>query len=548
MKQTFLVGILFCAITIVSAQPSAPKITWGDPVEDLRRGGLDALLGTDASGYYAIMFDRRDRFLAKFDIGLNLVKKLEIPFEEDNVERQYEGAMLYGNSVIVFSSFYNRDELVHSYYWQIADTELSALGKPQVIAEIKHLDIKARRDALREVRRGAGWTVGLEGSDIIVSESPDSSKLMLAFHLPLSGKYEKVKMMVCGQDLAVQWEKDLEMPYEDALYEVERFRVDNEGGVYVAGKLYQERNEARASRKGERPSYKYMIVSFLEEGGNRHEFEIDGGDKFITDLSITVSSSGELLGAGFYSEQNSSNAGGSFFLRMEPKTGALKKASFKPFTFEFLTEGLSDRSISKAKRGVERKGEQPELYKMRLRELVRREDGGVVMVAEQYYVRVVQNTYTDANGVTRTTTSYHYNYNDILVVNIDAAGEVDWQIKVKKRQVTSNDSGLRSSFTLAVVNDQIYLLFNDSNRNLAPDEGNRNRVYNADLSKRGIVSLVRIDSEGTQKRSMLFSNGEEDMYLYPKKCSQLDDSEMVLYGRGRKRGVRRFAKLSLAAS
>jgi len=78
----------------------------------------------------------------------------------------------------------------------------------------------------------------------------------------------------------------------------------------------------------------------------------------------------------------------------------------------------------------------------------------------------ITTTSTDANGGTRTTTVYYYYYNDIIVININPGGETEWTKKIAKRQPSSNDGGFFSSYSLSIVKDKMYFVFNDSPKNL----------------------------------------------------------------------------------
>ena len=64
------------------------------------------------------------------------------------------------------------------------------------------------------------------------------------------------------------------------------------------------------------------------------------------------------------------------------------------------------------------------------------------------YVHIYTTTYTDQNGVTKTTT--HYNYDDIYVINIDPDGQIDMGQKDTQTSTHYNDGGFYSSFFMVV--------------------------------------------------------------------------------------------------
>jgi hypothetical protein len=175
-----------------------------------------------------------------------------------------------------------------------------------------------------------------------------------------------------------------------------------------------------------------------------------------------------------------------------------------------------------------------------LREILIKEDGGVVLIGEQFYIRVVTTTSTDANGNTRTTTTYYYYYNDIIVVNIDGKGDIDWAKKIPKRQVTTNDGGYYSSYSLSVVEDKLYFIFNDHLKNiLEPEQG---ILRNFTGRKYGAVAIVTMDTKGNQKREVLFAANSADVIIRPKICKQVTPNSTILFGIKTK--SRQYAKVT----
>ncbi|MBK6551495.1 MAG: hypothetical protein IPG11_13980 [Flavobacteriales bacterium] len=108
----------------------------------------------------------------------------------------------------------------------------------------------------------------------------------------------------------------------------------------------------------------------------------------------------------------------SFFLKLDQNTKQVTHSSFKEFDADFITQYMTEKEEAKASKRADKKGEEIELYNYELRDIVRRTDGGAVMVGEQYRFYVTTTTTSSPNGGTTTTTTYHYIYNDIIVVNV----------------------------------------------------------------------------------------------------------------------------------
>lgn len=156
-----------------------------------------------------------------------------------------------------------------------------------------------------------------------------------------------------------------------------------------------------------------------------------------------------------------------------------------------------------------------------------------MLVGEQYYSYVQTITSTDAQGRMISRTVYHYVYNDIIVVSIDRKGDIEWAVKVPKRQHTTNDGGYYSSYGLTVKGDRMYFVFNDNGKNLFLSQGSK--VEQFDLKgKEALITLVTVDATGRVTREALLAPDKRDAILRPKECFQLEDDRMFIYAERKK--------------
>jgi hypothetical protein len=203
--------------------------------------------------------------------------------------------------------------------------------------------------------------------------------------------------------------------------------------------------------------------------------------------------------AGFYSEKGTWSIRGTFFLRIDRATKTIVRQSFKEFDTDFITAYMTDKEEQKATKKAERKGESLEMYEYEMRDNIKREDGGAVVVAEQYYMWVETIRTTNANGSVSTRTVYHYVYNDIIVVSIAPSGDIEWNAKVPKRQHSTNDGGYYSSYAMTLKGGKIYLLFNDNGENLFLKDGDKVQQFEV-TGKDALVTLATIDEDGIPLR------------------------------------------------
>jgi hypothetical protein len=116
---------------------------------------------------------------------------------------------------------------------------------------------------------------------------------------------------------------------------------------------------------------------------------------------------GELICAGLYSELVRAGVGGTFFFKIDPESGIIYDNRSEAFSADMLSimTDLNEPMMA-----------QEELMKYRLTDLILRENGHILLIAEQLFEQ-------------------NYNtYNNLIVTCFDTTGQVYWSQVVPKRQ------------------------------------------------------------------------------------------------------------------
>lgn len=216
---------------------------------------------------------------------------------------------------------------------------------------------------------------------------------------------------------------------------------------------------------------------------------------------------------------------GTFFLRLDRATKQVTHESYKEFNDGFITQYLTDKEAKDAAKKAAKKQENLELYSFRLHDIIRREDGGAVLVAEQYRKYLVC-TQSQSSLVSHCSTQY--DYNDVIVVNIDPEGNIEWARKLPKRQHSVDDGGRYSGFAVDVKDDKIYILYNDNRENLLLKPGDKVKQFEL-KGKNALVVLATVNADGSTEREALFSPEQMDLVLYPQDCVELHDESLFIY-------------------
>jgi hypothetical protein len=514
-----------CLLAFASARSQGLqfKVKWGEELHASVRTSLDDIIGYDGTGIYTIKSKIRSfgapstYTLEHYDNNFAFIKSLELEFEDDGYECEVSQLLQLNGKLYIFYSYRIKKEKKNILFADEIDKQTLTLKKKKIkIGEIDYSGNSHRNSGFFAVR-----------------VSRDSSKLLTFYSLPdTKGDPEAFGLHVLDDNLQSIWQKSITLPYKDGLFDFQNFRVDNNGNVYMLGTVYKEKRKAK--RHGN-PNYTYEAFAYTNNGNEVKQYTLSLEDRFITDMQIEILNN-NLVCAGFYSNKGTYSIRGTYVMYVDITTKEVKTKSFKEFGIDFITQNMSNRQAKKAKRNDE-KGEEPELYEYDLDKLLIGKDGSAMLIGEQYYVDVSYST-NYINGRTVSQTIYHYYYNDIIAVRIDAAGQIQWAEKIAKQQHTTNDGGFYSSYTMAIVNGKICFLFNDDPDNLNYDGKGRPENYNA---RKSIVVLVSLDREGKQTKQPVFNTADAEVIVRPKVCEQISNHELILFGQKRKK--QQFARM-----
>ncbi len=510
MKIKLLLLFVFCAL-IVQAQKKSNFATmkWGPELEGSRKGSITDLLGYDDGSFYLSAFLKSDLLIEKLDKGLGNPQTYTFEEKDPETKEKFEpfSRMYFADRLYFLKTNLDKKTKTTSLYAEEINTKtMSVVGKMKKLSDITY---EKRRDK-------GGWST---------VSSPSENYLMVIESIPTE-KEENEQFNVVMLDSALNqvWRKNLELPYLNTLFFRQEFMVDDDGNFYVLGKLFNEKVKNRV--KGH-VNFMYHLIAFADHGTSKIDYEIKLADNYITDITIDKNDNDDIVCAGFYSKKGMASIDGSFFLTLDPISKSIKASNQKEFDIEFMTEYMTEGQEKRAKKREE-KGKDDEMYEYDLHSLVKRSDGGVMLVGEQFVIRV--ESYRCGNSTCYRT---RYYYNDIIVVNIDPAGKIEWAKKIPKRQMSVNDGGFYSSYAMAVTENKIAFIYNDHRDNLESEKSKRIKNFNLG-DRNGVVTIATVDDNGVVTRDILFDNTETEVIIRPKVCNQFDENHMLLFGERRK--------------
>lgn len=503
-----LISLLSFAILISTAIAQLPQtqkveVKWGDAFKG-KNTIYSKVLKTKGTEIYVLKFIKNETFIEVIDDQLNSIREMKISEEMKGEKLTYEGLVAFQDNFIILGSFMDKKAKTNSLYY----STINEIGAQSNWVELVSMDYLQKRKS------------GSFSYDI----SQDSSKFMLYYNVPFEDKEapEKFGFLVLDEELKTIWQKDIELSFNESLFNVKNFEVDDEGNAYILGKEYA----AKEDRVKRAPNYKYHILSYKNEGLDYKDYEITLENKFITDITFGFANN-NIACAGFFSEKGTFSIRGTFYILIDSESQKVLTSTYKDFDDDFLVQDLKEKQQEKAKKKAEKKDKALEAYEFDLKDFIIHADGGVTMLAEQFYIRVVTTTYTDGNGNTRTTTHYHYYYNDIIIVDINSDGKINWTSKIDKYQHSVDDGGYRSSYALMIGDDKLHMIYNMQARHVY--EKDEKKELTKEEKKAYLTLFVTIDKDGKIEEEILIDNRQEETFVIPKLCEEFGDNQMFLF-------------------
>lgn len=533
MKNSKFITLLLFILTIQlgNSQKLSSKfdITYG-PVEEEKRSSFDRTVCSFQDYFIIIRRIKKTVSLEKLNSKLVSIKALDITkFEDsDGKEREYANVMYFNDKIFLITTKTIKKKSITVYYQEINLDDFEIGTEVKVLSETDLTQKK--KPKTRFVFGGFGMSnlmaeMGEYSSNDLIT-SPDDKKL-LTYNKTFDDRDgpDVISVKIQNENFETDWENDsIALPYNSLLFDIQKVRINNTSDVILSGIEYHEKRKTKSDKL---PNYKYHIIGIFNKGKEIKDYEIKLNNKFVSDLQFKFEGEKHLIVAGFYSENDASSIKGAFFMKINLETKEVTNETLKPFGFDFIVSGLSEKEQEKEKK-KEEKGKEIELMDFYLDDLILNDNGSYSLIAEQYDVVSYQTYSAGTNGSPGTwTTHYRYYYNDVIVVNISKEGEINWMSKINKFQSTTDDGGYYSSYSYTTKNNNLYLIYNDHPDNLEQTVPSKFKSYRR--GKETVQMIVEVNAEGKVTKEVLFSTEKGEVVLRPKSCIRSENGDLMLF-------------------
>ncbi|MEM6263760.1 MAG: hypothetical protein AAGI38_14700, partial [Bacteroidota bacterium] len=325
--------------------------------------------------------------------------------------------------------------------------------------------------------------------DLQYEFSPNKRRLLCYKNLENRRESEQILYYMFDERGNYTGNGEIALKYPDNRFRVRSLKVSNEGNIYLLGKFYL------VQRIRDAEDFKYLVYKFDPLTQQGKEIEIEIGDRYISDLAFRVDRNENIYAAGFYSNQGTDQIIGTLVQKLSPE-GEVLMNSIQKFKPTFLSQYLSSGQINRGR----------ELKNFYLKNIVLRSDGGLLLVAEKYFI--TYNTYRDPYGYFVDREVYHYE--DIILTSVSGQGSIEWQSIVEKNQVSENPGNL--SYFNAIGGEGAYVFYE-----YKPRRQPENIYFNL-ISFDGDVSL----------RKPLLKGYRYGNSFSPRFCEQINNREALM--------------------
>jgi hypothetical protein len=487
MKKIFT--LIFSLLLIAQNSYSQDiDLTWGETVASGKRDGYVLLEEAKGGGVFVMRIDKKrrkyiekysgDGYSKEFSELINFSLKKNSNKKRDLLS--YEEVYVMKDAILVFATQYNKKTDLYTIYaksYSFDGSEKSSWTKLESISSSK------------SSRKGS----------FEVKLSEDKSKLLIIHNVytkrkELENRYE---YSVFDSELIRMYKKEVVLSKESKKDNFNAFgeKLSNDGKVFFF------------SRNDDDVAVYSLSVDDNETVNSKDlkQYEISLPKKEIIDIGFFKNEKKNyLVVTGFYSDKtNKKNYGisGVVYIRLNAETLKEESIAINPFKKEFLENYVSSRRIRKGK-GISTSFD--------LKTLIFNENGEAVLIAENTYV-TQHCTRNQSTGVE--TCRYVYHFNQLMVIGIDANGEMKYATNVKKYGSSGYPSYGGVSYSVLPAKNGVYIFYNGHYKDFRKGD---KKVRSTPSYKRAVLVKAFISDTGELTKESLVRHKEAKLYIMPR--------------------------------
>jgi hypothetical protein len=544
-KLSFVVAtVCFSFFAFAQSTPISYKMTLGEEIK-LKKGTADLdIIAADNTGLY---FTEQRSAKTLFSIGVpppsyklykidkNFGEVFDKEYKKELKGLDFQSFQTLDKDLFLFATDYERKGRLFKVYGAKVDKNSGDLAGD--FSELGSYALENKRDdyemRVSPIHNGDAF--------LMVSNISAADRVSIAISV-LNKSLKKIESTV------------INLAFLPSHYQLADVQFTKNKKIVVLGKEFEETQIGKKKKK--RLVFKQYLMSIYNADGEKEKDVVLNAEKrFIISGKLIEQPNGELLLAGFYSnEPKKEDLNGFYINKVDAEKGQLLLSSFKEINSSMLGKAYEDaadeddemkesKKQSKKAKDSDEEEEFPNSFLIKSVD-INPADNSIVITSEvsqySYYSYATYNY----NPNTRTSsTTWHYVHRftnqDILIINADQNGNIKWLNALPKSQLeevrtTSNSYGsgwgysydrsgyfataggmpFYSSYKSLIHNNNLVLLMNDhTSNNVNPEYGDRVKTV-SNFRKRSNAYGVSVDlATGKITRKNIASNNDETILM-----------------------------------
>ncbi len=468
--------LLFCLTA------KSQVLQWSNPTKLKGAAVYTQVIGENEAGVFLLRY--RNRFYSKnviieqYNHHLALEQSKTFDLKNARLVKLY----LLQNSILFVKSSFSKSNQTNQLIAQHYSFDFKPKGQPIILAEADVTEYGNRGNFRMRLSDNRQFY------SLIFSNAADNGDMVL-HHKLLDANLSELAVKIV----------QLPIPFGDFI--VQDFLVNNRGEVaFLTNTIYKERRRILNT---------VQSMYYLKQNQLNDFVVTDSLDIKTIDLVYDRLRDKPRL-VGFFGNKDDYGITGSIFFELDDSLqhGLLSTSTFSE-------DLIAQISVNDRHNGAVSEGFQ-------ILESIPRNDGGTLFIAEQKEI-ATEDDVVMVNGIPQSTSKNVYNFNEIVLLNYDSSGFLDWSKVITKNQTTINDGGYFSSAVVYVGDQYIQLLYNDQLRNT------------------GDIMQYTIYNNGKMESSKLLKTELDYVAIIPAESKQVSSNKVIISTSKN----RRFALLKL---
>lgn len=464
----FILSFIFCLVIAPGGHIHAQDIYYSKEERFNFQNGDYSVIGKTGDYIYTYSASNKGYFLNAYNDSMTLKAKVALDFFPARIA----GARFinYPNQMIVLFQAEMRNYIVQ--YAALLNDHALLTNKPIALDSVK-----------------SSWFGGSQ-KYFSTAISPDKSKIMI-YGL---GKKGLSATLIDNQLNILHHERhNISSLGSENIHQA---ILDNNGQFYFSIAAESGNKDYAAD---------FHLYQLSADGHNVAQKMLPANQQYYSGLYSKINrANGQIYSAGFYSGHKNGNLEGVIYFTYDPETQDFSSIKRIPFSQEVLNDADA-RNKKKA------------FNDEQVRNLIVKNDGGFLLISEDAYVNS-RTEMTPGWGyyswyyapVYPDRTIYEYHYGDVLVMDFDGQGTIQWHQFIRKDQYSQDDNGIFSSYAFLNSGSSLVFLYNDFN----------NRSNN--------VKVAALDAGGQLQMQTLNTGNIGNADWQPRKAVQVDKTTWVI--------------------